>query len=395
MGTVGKVMGSFHVLVIGGGSTGAAVAHDLALRGLKVTLVERGEIASGTTGRNHCLLHSGGRYCMSDKVSAVECAQENAILRRIMPGSMELNDGLFVALNEQDLIFAERFRDACADCGIRAEWLTPEQVLALEPNVSPHNLGAFRVPDGVFEPMRFCLSFLASAKSNGARILPFIRVEDLVVHGHSVRGVKIRDRIRGHSDQIGADLVVNAAGPWSAKIGAMASVEVPVAPTPGVMISIRGRHTQRVINRLGLPADGDIVVPQRETSIVGTTSWTVQDADYIPIPDDHVQLLLKRGLELVPSLAESEPRGIFTVARPLIRWKNDDAREIPRSFVSIDHAAEGIEGLVSVLGGKTTTARTMAEETADLVCAKLGIEASCRTRETELLSYRAYYHAED
>lgn len=388
-------MQSFHVVVIGGGSTGAALAHDLALRGLAVTLVERGEIASGTTGRNHCLLHSGARYCMSDKSSAVECAQENAILRRIMPGSMELNDGLFVALNEQDLAFAERFRQACSESGITTEWLTPSQVLALEPNVNSQNLGAFRVPDGVFEPLRFCLSFLASAKRNGAQVLPFTRVEDLAIRGQSVQAVKVRDRIRGRDDQIGADLVVNAAGPWAAEIGAMAGVEVPVVPTPGVMISLRGRHTQSVINRLGLPSDGDIVVPQRETSIVGTTSWQVEQADNIPIPQDHVQRLIKRGQELVPSLADSEPHGIFTVARPLIRSKAEDEREIPRSFACFDHAGEGLQGLVTVLGGKTTTARAMAEDAADLICTKLGIEAPCRTREAELLSYRAYYHAGD
>jgi glycerol-3-phosphate dehydrogenase len=387
-------MKSFHVVVIGGGSTGAALAHDLALRGLAVTLVERGEIASGTTGRNHCLLHSGGRYCMSEKASAMECAQENGILRHIMPGSMELNDGLFVALDDQDLSYVERFRDACGESGIPAEWLEPEKVLALEPNVNPKNLGAFRIPDGVFEPLRFCLSFLATAKRNHAKVMSFTRVEDLVIRGHSVQGIKIRDRTRGIDDQIGADLVVNAAGPWAGEIGTMAGVDVPVAPTPGVMISLQGRLTQRVINRLGLPADGDIVVPQRETSIVGTTSWTVESADYIPIPEDHVQLLLERGEQLVPALAKSEPRGIFTVARPLIRWKTEDEREIPRSFACFDHAKEGVEGLVTVVGGKTTTARAMAEEAADIVCAKLGIEAPCRTRETELLSYRAYYHVE-
>ncbi len=385
-------MRSFHVIVIGGGSTGAALAHDLALRSLAVTLVERGEIASGTTGRNHCLLHSGGRYCMSDKASARECAQENAILRRIMPGSMELNDGLFVALSDQDTSYVERFRDACIDCGISAEWLTPDQVLALEPNVNPRNTGAFRVPDGVFEPLRFCLSFLASAKRNGAQVLPFTSVEDLMIRGHSVQGVRIRDRIRGYDDQIGADLIVNAAGPWAGEIGDMAGVEVPVAPTPGVMISMQGRYTQRVINRLGLPGDGDIVVPQRETSIVGTTSWQVQDVDYIPIPEDHIRRLLERGHELVPALAESEPRGIFTVARPLVRWRTEDEREIPRGFACFDHAKQGVEGLVTVLGGKTTTARSMAESAADMVCTKLGIEAPCRTRETELLPYRAYYH---
>jgi glycerol-3-phosphate dehydrogenase len=388
-------MSSFHVLVIGGGSTGAALAHDLALRGLAVTLVERGEIASGTTGRNHCLLHSGGRYCMTDKPSAVECAQENAILRRIMPNSMELNDGLFIALEEADLTYRDRFQESCSECGIAAEWLTPKQVLALEPNVSSKNLGGFRVPDGVFEPLRFCLSFLASAKHNGARVLPFNRVEDLTIRGHSVHGIKVRDRKGGGDDQIGADIVVNAAGPWASEIGSMADVVVPLEPTPGVMISLQGRHTQRVINRLGLPSDGDIVVPQRETSIVGTTSWKIKNADYIPIPEDHVDLLLERGQELVPALADSEARGVFAVARPLIQGKTEDQREVPRSFVCIDHASEGAEGLITVLGGKTTTARAMAEAAANLVCAKLGIEAPCRTREIELLPYRAYYVRND
>jgi len=387
-------MQPFHVLVIGGGSTGSALAHDLAQRDLTVTLVERGEIASGTTGRNHCLLHSGGRYCMTDKASAIECARENAILRRIMPGSMELNDGLFIALDEQDLSFRDRFQEACAECGIAAEWLTPDQLLALEPNVNHQTLGGFRVPDGVFEPLRFCLHFLASAKHGGARVLPFTEVEDLTIRGHSVQGIKIRDRIRGVNDLIGVDLVVNAAGPWAAEVASMAGVEVPVVPTPGVMVSLRGRHTQRVINRLRLPSDGDIVVPQRETSILGTTSWKVRNADYIPIPEDHVDLLIERGRELVPTLAQCEPRGIFAVARPLIRGAMEDGRDVPRSFACIDHATEGVEGFVSLLGGKTTTARAMAEEAADLVCKKLGIEVPCRTRETELLSYRAYYAGE-
>jgi glycerol-3-phosphate dehydrogenase len=90
-----------HVLIVGGGGTGGALAHDLALRGLRVTLVERGELTSGTTGRHHGLLHSGGRYAVGDRASAVECIEENRILRRICPGSFELNDGLFVAIEDE------------------------------------------------------------------------------------------------------------------------------------------------------------------------------------------------------------------------------------------------------------------------------------------------------
>src|SRR5919201_1029065 len=90
----------FHVLIVGGGGTGGALAHDLTLRGLKVTLVERGEFTSGTTGRHHGLLHSGARYAVGDRESAVECIEENVLLRKIAPGSFEENDGLFVAVTD-------------------------------------------------------------------------------------------------------------------------------------------------------------------------------------------------------------------------------------------------------------------------------------------------------
>lgn len=108
------------VIIVGAGSTGAATAHDLALRGLGVTVIERGEVTSGMTGHNHCLLHSGGRYCVTDQESAIECIEENMTLRKIMPDLLELNDGLFVALTEADLAFKERFLDGCAACRIAA-----------------------------------------------------------------------------------------------------------------------------------------------------------------------------------------------------------------------------------------------------------------------------------
>jgi glycerol-3-phosphate dehydrogenase len=152
-----------HVIVIGAGSTGAATAHDLALRGLRVTLIERGEVASGTTGRNHGLLHSGGRYCVTDQASARECIIENMILRKIMPDLLERDDGLFVAVTEADLAFKERFLEGCAACQIPAYDLPVKHALEIEPFLNPKTLAAVQVPDGVFEPFRLCLAFLATA----------------------------------------------------------------------------------------------------------------------------------------------------------------------------------------------------------------------------------------
>ena len=380
-----------HVVVIGAGSTGSATAHDLALRGLRVTVVERGEIASGTTGRNHCLLHSGGRYCVKDEEAGIECIDENLILRRIMPDILELNDGLFVAITEDDLAFKEVFLQSCAACHIPARELSPGRALELEPLLNPDLLAAVQVPDGVFEPFRFCLAFLATAQANRAVVRTFTEVLELVQEGSAVTGVKVRDRSSDAIETIGADAVVNAAGPWAERIAALAGIEVPVAPTPGVMVTVGRRLNNMVINRLNKPADGDIVLPQRASSIIGTTSWSVDDPDYIPIPQDHVEKMIACGRELIPAIADAPLRGVMAVARPLISKGGGDAREVSRTFECFDHAPEGARGFVTISGGKTTTARAMAEKVTDIVCANLHVESACRTRDVPLVSYRHFY----
>lgn len=380
------------VVIIGAGSTGAATAHDLALRGCKVVVVERGEIASGTTGRCHCVLHSGGRYCVRDHEAAVECIQENMILRRIMPDDLELNDGLFIAINESDLAYKEPFLEACAACGIPYEELTREQALALEPNLNPGLLAAVRVPDGTFEAFRFCLSLLATAKRHGAEVHAYTEVLELLRDGRgAVRGVRVRDRMGHRVYEIEGDMVVNATGAWASDVAAMAGISVPVNPTPGVMVSLDTRVCNMVINRLNKPADGDIVLPQRRTSIIGTTSWPVKHADYIPVPEDHVRLMLEKGAELLPVIHEAHMSGAFAVARPLIGAAGTSGRELSRTFECFDHSRDGVQGFVTITGGKMTTARAMAEKTSDVVCHALGVTAPCLTRETVLASPREFY----
>jgi glycerol-3-phosphate dehydrogenase len=382
-------------LIIGAGSTGVATAHDLALRGVAVTIVERGEIASGTTGRNHGLLHSGGRYAVKDPESAVECIAERDALAHIAPEVLELNGGVFVAVDEEGLAYREPFLEACARTGIPVRELDAAAARELEPALSPHVLAAIEVPDGVFDPLHLCLAFLATARAEGAVCLPFSEVEDLVCRGSSVEGAVVRDRRTGERRRLEADVVVNATGPWAGKIAAMAGVDVPIVPTAGVMVAVSGRFVDRVVNRLDRPSDGDIVLPQRQTVVIGTSSWPVEDPDCITIPPEHIDLMYRRGAELVPAVAGSPSRGVFAAARPLVGRPGDASagRDLSRTFECFDHAADGVDGFVTISGGKTTTARAMAEATSDIVCRKLGVCEPCRTREVPLRSYRDYYHA--
>jgi glycerol-3-phosphate dehydrogenase len=384
-------MSTPHVIVIGAGSTGSATAHDLALRGLRVTVIERGEVASGTTGRNHCLLHSGGRYCITDQESAIECIDENMILRKIMPDLLELNDGLFVAITEEDLSFKERFLEACAACHIPARDVPVKHALEMEPFLSPKTLAAIQIPDGVFEPFRFCLAFLATARLHGAVVRRYELVTEIISSGKSVTGVKVRDYRTGKIETLGADLVINAAGPWAEDVAAMAGVKVPVQPTPGVMVTLDCRLNNMVLNRLNKPSDGDIIVPQRATCTIGTTSWKVKDPDLITIPPEHIEKMIIQGEQLVPIVRKIPMRARMAVARPLIVKDATDERNVSRTFECFDHAYDGVDGFVTISGGKTTTARAMAERVTDIVCNKLGIEAECRTREVPLASYRLFY----
>lgn len=210
---------------------------------------------------------------------------------------------------------------------------------------SPKVIAAVHAPDGTFESLRMALSYLATAKKNGACVFAYTEVPGLTHTGQGqINGVSVRRRADGKLYDIRADLVVNAAGPWSGDIAQMAGVGLTLVPTPGVMVCLDQRLHHRVINRLNKVADGDIIVPQRAMSVIGTTSWPVDQADYIPIPGDHVQKMLERGAEMVPAVRQVGLRGIFT------------------------------------------------EAVSNLVCRKLGVAAECRTREVVLASYREFYN---
>lgn len=379
-----------HVLIVGGGGTGGALAHDLALRGLRVTLVERGEFTSETTGRHHGLLHSGARYAVNDRESAVECIEENRLLRAIAPGSFEENDGLFVAITDEDMAYLPSFLEGCAASGIPAERLTPERALQLEPMLNPQLKAAVRVPDATMDAMRMPMRFFATAKRNGASLLNYAEVMGLLVHDGVVSGAAVHDHVTGRDFEIHADITVNATGPWSEKVATMAGVDVPIRPSPGVMLALRGRLCNMVINRLHASGDGDIVVPQRALSIVGTSSWVVEDPEDLGVPQDHVARMVVEGSMLIPAVATATHRAAWSAARPLIgsRAEADSGRELSRTFKTIDHASEGgAEGFVTITGGKGTTLRGMAEVCADVVCRKLGVDEPCSTRETMLLPH--------
>jgi glycerol-3-phosphate dehydrogenase len=205
--------------------------------------------------------------------------------------------------------------------------------------------------------------------------------------------VRIFDHQAGREYDVQGDLFVNAAGAWAGKICALADIQLPVQPGPGVMVAVNARLTNMVINRLHQAGEGDIIVPQRELSILGTSLWLAEDPDAIKLPSDHARQIMELCAHMVPAVKDAAIRSVWFASRPLIKQTQaKEPQQISRTFDCYDHKQrDDLEGLVSVIGGKATTLRAMAEKTADLICRKTGRNIACKTATERLLHYRHFY----
>ena len=375
--------------MIGGGSTGVGVARDAAMRGFDTILVERGDLAEGTTGRFHGLLHSGGRYAVKDPQSARECSHENRIIRRIAANAVEDTGGLFVTTPWDDPGYADRFAPACVAADIPVEELTIAEALRREPRLNPAVSRAFLVPDAAVDAWKLVWGCARSAEQHGARILTRHPVRALVRDGDCVVGAQVHDESRDEDVEIRAQVVVNASGAWAGRIAALAGCEVAVLPGKGIMIAMNHRLVNTVVNRCQMPTDGDILVPIRTVSVIGTTDSTVADPDELEVTDSEVEQMLDDGEKLVPGFREARALRVWAGARPLFEETRPgvetDSRDVSRSHTLLDHERrDGVGGFLTITGGKATTFRLMAEVTVDAVCERLGAKPPCRTHEEPL-----------
>jgi glycerol-3-phosphate dehydrogenase len=372
------------VVVIGGGATATAVLRDLAMRGFDAMLFERGNLAEGTTGNFHGLLHSGGRYAVKDKPAAVECIEENRILRAI-----EDTGGFFVTLNDEDEEFLPTLLEGCEECGIPTELISGAKALELEPELSPEVRHAVIVPDGSIDAWDFCVGCVDSAKEYGAQTFLFTEVTNILRENDRVVGVEAVDHSSGDEYMVRADFVVSATGPWAGKVARLAGVEVPMVLSKGTMVPLDGRPVKRCINRCHYPGDGDIIVPVGTTIVLGTTSVDIEDPDNFTIEPWEIDLVLVECMEMVPMIEDMGMQRPWASVRPLYEPPSEHEEEeeatgieVSRAFYVLDHEElDGVGGFVTITGGKLTTGRMMAERTVDLVCKKMGVDEPCRTHE--------------
>ncbi|MDC0612491.1 anaerobic glycerol-3-phosphate dehydrogenase subunit A [Vibrio sp.] len=376
------------VVIIGGGATGAGIMRDCALRGIDCILIEKDDLASGTTGRNHGLLHSGARYAVTDQHSAQECIRENRILKNIAKHCVEDTQGLFITLEEDDLDFQDTFISACQKADIEAEKLAPKDALLLEPNVNPSLIGAVRVPDGTLDPFRLTSSNVLDAREHGAQLFNHTKVTSLIRQGDSILGVNCVHEPTRSRFQVFANEVINAAGIWGQGICEYAELDIKMFPAKGSLLILDYRINNLVINRCRKPADADILVPGDTISIIGTTSEHIDydKIDNLSVSQKEVDLLLREGCKLAPIMANTRILRAYAGVRPLVSLENNSSgRNISRGIVLLDHAErDGLKGLTTITGGKLMTYRLMAQMATDLVASKLGNTIPCSTHTTPL-----------
>ena len=374
----------FDVLVIGGGIVGAGVARDAAMRGLRTALVERGDFASGTSGKTSRLVHGGLRYLKNFRIGLVrQAVRERDRLIREAPGlirplgftiptyegrgmgRLTLRFGLWV----YDLLSRDKVLP-------RRRWLTPGQVRELEPRLAEGGVkGGGLYHDALTNDARLVLAVIRSAADAGARVANYAEVIQLLRQGGRVFGARVRDCTTGATLEVHAPVVVNATGVWLDRLRSLSFAEPTLRPTKGIHILLpRAKVGNREAVALNARRDGRMlfVLPWGDLTLVGTTDTDFGgDPDRVVPTAEDVAYLLEAVDEAFPE-AHAAPDDVVSAyagLRPLIRRGGGQEE----SDISREHELfADPDGLLSVAGGKLTTHRAMAEEVVDRVCSRLG-----------------------
>lgn len=367
-----------HVVVVGGGVTGCGIARDLALRGIGVTVIERAGLVAGTSSRSHNLLHSGARYADIDTECASACKAESDIIKRIGGAAVADTSGVFVALSDNELKYLDKKRRACRSIGIPVRDLDFEEFKNTESSVTHDVSGAFQVPDAVFRPKKLVAATINSAENHGARIRCQAEVTNFIIRNQTVLGVVVDEG--GSEVVIPTDFVVNATGPWASQVASRAGVSFEMQLTRGTIIEFDYPSVSRVINRCRPPSDGDILVPSQGRLLAGTTSIPVESPCQMEPDQREIEKVSSEAKAIVPDLDTTERTRVFGGIRPLFGETTAGNRDVSRQYRLLDHdERDGLQRFVSVVGGKFTTHRLIAERVGDHIAARIDVNEDSQT----------------
>jgi glycerol-3-phosphate dehydrogenase len=370
---------SADLLIIGGGINGAGIARDAAMRGLRTVLVEQNDLASGTSSRSSRLIHGGLRYLEHGEFGLVlEANRERRTLLRIAPHLVWPLEFIF-PIHRGDRISRWRLAAGMMLYDMLALFrnvrvhriLGKRAMLEAEPMLRDRGLlGGARYYDAQCDDARLVIATARSAIHHGALVANYMAVRALERTAGRVVGVQLEDRLTGEQGVVRASVVVNATGPWADRLRRMedSGATLLLQPTKGVHIVVdRSRLDNRQAVAFTSPIDGRVmfVLPWGELTYIGTTDTdTVEPPDDLRITADDVVYLLRSANSRFPSarLGLEDVRAGWVGLRPLIVDRDRrSASNRPREHVII----QGSGGMLTVVGGKLTTYRSMSAEVVD------------------------------
>jgi glycerol-3-phosphate dehydrogenase len=382
----------FDLIVVGGGIIGTGVARDAALRGIKTLLIEKEDFGYGTTSRSSRLIHGGLRYLrMLDFHLVGQDLHERQVLLNIAPHLVHPYPFIIPLTNIFNEIFLSigvRLYDmmAAGKSLPSHDHLSRSEVLRMEPELEELKglRGALMYYDCQCPyTERLDVENVLSAVENGAVVLNHAQLTNFLRDGSDVCGVEVLDRLTGETYKVKARLVVNAAGHWVDCVrdllhGGPAST---VRRTKGIHL-ITPKLTQTALV-LFSPVDGRLyfVMPWMDYTLIGTTDTDYTgDLDSVCAEESDVTYMLAGIHQVFPKLHEEDIIYAIAGLRSLAHIGGERSSNISRDHKVLDHKQrDGIDGLVSVLGGKITAYRAVGRDAVDVVCRKLGIKATCTT----------------
>jgi glycerol-3-phosphate dehydrogenase len=377
----------FDLVVIGAGINGAGIARDAVLRGLKVLLLDKGDIGGGTSSASTRLIHGGLRYLEHLEFGLVrESLREREILLKVAPhlvrplpilipiykdngrGPLTINAGMIA----YDLLSFDKTLP-------RYRMLSRTGTLAQAPGLNSQGLlGAAVYYDGQVEfAERLVLENVLAARSHGATVITYARVSRLVVESGHVRGLEFVTDATGRNHTARGKMIINAAGPWvdqlleqttggtQSLIGGTKGSHIVVAPFPGApssAIYVEAKTDRRPF----------FIIPWNGNYLIGTTDIRFDgDLDRVRCDSSEVDYLLVETNRVLPQskLTRKEILYTYSGVRPLPMTDGKNAQSITRRHFIREHPQ--IDNLLSVVGGKLTTYRSLAEQSVDLVFRKL------------------------
>ncbi|HMA46475.1 MAG TPA: glycerol-3-phosphate dehydrogenase/oxidase, partial [Frankiaceae bacterium] len=388
----------FDVLVVGMGATGAGVALDAASRGLRVVAVDRADLAAGTSSKSSKLIHGGLRYLESYQFGLVfEGVKERQLLRELAPHLVRPMGFLYpvwpdtakrrllrVGLHTYDVFAGMR--------NVRRHTkISPEEAVALAPALAGTRLcHAFVYGDCATDDARLVLAVVQAARRFGALTLPYMEATDLLRDaGGTVVGARTLDRLDGRGYELRARHVVNATGVWVDQLmsAADAAHQPAVQPSKGVHLVLPHERLPLREASILLPSrQGDgrsmFAIPWGRQTILGTTDTPYDGPlDALSIEQDDLDYVLAAGNAVFRlGLTQDDVVAAWAGVRPLLKGKGAKMSDLSRRHALI----EGAGGLVSITGGKLTAYRRMAADVVDLLVARDGRRAPCRTQHIPL-----------